>query len=73
MLSKTKDYTSLSAILQRLQAQDRSIYTNIKLQGKTPRFEDSIKLHEGSDDPNPTKATQGASTLQDLDCELRTL
>jgi hypothetical protein len=33
-------------------------YTNIKLQGAIPRIEDSIKLHEGSDDPKPTKATR---------------
>jgi hypothetical protein len=48
------------------------IYANIKLQGATPRIEDSIKLHEGSNDPKPTKATREASTLQELNCELKT-
>jgi hypothetical protein len=37
----------------------------------TPRFEDSIKLYEGSDDLKPTKATREAATLQDLGCEQR--
>jgi hypothetical protein len=32
----------------------------------------SIKIHKGIDDPKPTKATREASTLQVLDCELRT-
>jgi hypothetical protein len=35
-------------------------------------IEDSIKLHEGSDDPMPTQATWEASTLQDLNYEQRT-
>jgi hypothetical protein len=47
------------------------VFAYIKLQGATSRFDDSIKIHEGSDDPKPTKATREASTLQDLDCELR--
>jgi hypothetical protein len=48
------------------------VYANIKLQGATLRIEDSIKLHEGSYDPKPTKATREALTLQDLNCELKT-
>jgi hypothetical protein len=46
------------------------VYANIKLQGMTQRFEDFVKLHEGNDDPKPTKATQEALTLQDLNCKL---
>jgi hypothetical protein len=52
--------------------QDRRVYTNIKLQGATPRIEDSIKLPEGSDDSKPTKAIREALTLQDLNCALKT-
>jgi hypothetical protein len=48
------------------------VYANIKTQGATPRFEDSIKLHKVSNNPKPTKATREASTLQDFDCKLRT-
>jgi hypothetical protein len=47
-------------------------YTNIKLQDATPRIEDSINLHEGSDDPKTTKTTREDSTLQDLNCEMKT-
>jgi hypothetical protein len=42
------------------------VYTNIKFQDATPRIEDSINIHEGSDKPKTTKATREASTLQDL-------
>jgi hypothetical protein len=35
-------------------------------------MEDAINLHEGSDNPKPTKATREASTLQDLSRELKT-
>jgi hypothetical protein len=42
------------------------VYTNIKLQDATSRIEDSINIHEGSDNPKTTKATREASTLQDL-------
>jgi hypothetical protein len=46
-------------------------YANIKLQGMTPRSEDSIKLREGRSDSKPTRATREASTLQDLNRELK--
>jgi hypothetical protein len=49
------------------------VHANIKLQGPTPRFEVSIKVLEGSNDPKPAEATREASTLQDLGCELRFL
>jgi hypothetical protein len=39
------------------------VYTNIKLPDATPRIEDSINLHEGSDNPKTTRATREASTL----------
>jgi hypothetical protein len=42
------------------------VYTNIKLQDATPRIEDSINIHEGSDHPKTAKATREAPTLQDL-------
>jgi hypothetical protein len=48
------------------------VYTNIKLPDATPRIEDSINLHEGSNNPKPTKAPREASTLQDLNCKLKT-
>jgi hypothetical protein len=38
----------------------------------TPRFEEFVKLHEGSDDPKPTKATREAITIQDLSYEMIT-
>jgi hypothetical protein len=63
----------LSAILKGLQAQDRRVYTNLQLQGATPRIEDVVNLHEGSDEPKSTKTTQEATTLQDLFCELKNL
>jgi hypothetical protein len=47
----------LSAILRGLQAQDRRVYTNLQLQGATPRIEDVVNLHEGSDEPKSTKTT----------------
>jgi hypothetical protein len=49
-----------------LQAQDKRVYTNINLQGATQRFEDSIRLREGSDKPKPARATREATTFQDL-------
>jgi hypothetical protein len=57
---------------QRTASSRLKVYTDIKLQGATPRIEDAINLHEGSDNPKPTKATREASTLQDLNCELKT-
>jgi hypothetical protein len=42
------------------------VYTNIKLQDATPRIEDSVSIHEGSDNPKTIKATREASTLQDI-------
>jgi hypothetical protein len=49
------------------------VYTNIKLQDATPRIEDSINIHEGSDKPKTTKATREASTLQDLNLQAENL
>jgi hypothetical protein len=51
---------------QRTASSRLKVYTNIKLQDATPRIEDSISIHEGSDNPKTIKATQEASTLQDL-------
>jgi hypothetical protein len=51
---------------QRIVRSRSKLYANIKLQGASQRTEDSIKRHEGSNDPKPTKATREASTLQDL-------
>jgi hypothetical protein len=48
------------------------VYTNIKLQGATPRSKDSIKLNKGSDDPKSARATREASTFQDLGYKLMT-
>jgi hypothetical protein len=42
------------------------VYTNNKRQGTTPRIKDAIHLHEGSNNPKPTKTTREASTFQDL-------
>jgi hypothetical protein len=42
------------------------VCTNIKLQDATPRIEDSISIHEGSDNPKTAKATRETSTLQVL-------
>jgi hypothetical protein len=58
---------------QRTASSRQKVYTNLKLQDATPRIEDSINLHEGSDNSMPTKATREASTLQDLNCELKNL
>jgi hypothetical protein len=57
---------------QRTASSRLKVYTNIKLQDATLIIKDSIKLHEGSDVPKPTRATRAASTLQDLNCELKT-
>jgi hypothetical protein len=48
---------------QRTASSRLKFYTNIKLQDATPRIEDSINIHEGSDNPKAAKATQKASTL----------
>jgi hypothetical protein len=57
---------------QRTTSSRLKVYANIKLQDTTPRIEDAINLHEGSNDPKPTKTTREASTLQDLICKLKT-
>jgi hypothetical protein len=57
---------------QRTASSRLKVYTNIKLQGATPRIEDAMHLHKGSSDPKPTKTTREASTFQDLNCELKT-
>jgi hypothetical protein len=57
---------------QRTASSRLKVYTNIKLQDATPRIEDSINIHEWSDNPKTTKATWEASTLQALNCELKT-
>jgi hypothetical protein len=49
------------------------VYTSIKLQDATPRIEDSINIHEGSDNPKTTKATRQALTLQDLNLQAENL
>jgi hypothetical protein len=49
------------------------VYTNIKLQDATPKIEDSISIHEGSDNPKTIKATREASTLQDLNLRAKNL
>jgi hypothetical protein len=51
---------------QRTESSRLKVYTNIKLQDATLRIEDSINIHEESDNPKTTKATREASTLQDL-------
>jgi hypothetical protein len=58
---------------QRTTSSRLKVYTNIKLQDATPRIEDSINIHEGSDNPKTTKATREASTLQDLDLRAENL
>jgi hypothetical protein len=57
---------------QRTASSRLKVYANSKLQGTTPRFEDSIKLHERRNSSKPTKATREASAFQDLNCELKT-
>jgi hypothetical protein len=47
---------------QRTASSRLKFYTNIKLQDATPRIEDSINIHEGSDNPNTAKATREASS-----------
>jgi hypothetical protein len=54
---------------QRMASLRLKVYTNIKLQDATPRIEDSINIHEGSDNPKTTKATREASSLQDLNLQ----
>jgi hypothetical protein len=51
---------------QRTTSSRLKVYTNNKLQGATPRIKDAIHLHEGSNNPKPTKTTREASTFQDL-------
>jgi hypothetical protein len=54
---------------QRATSSRLKVYTNIKLQDATPRIEDSINIHEESDNPKTTTATWEASTLQDLNLQ----
>jgi hypothetical protein len=63
----------LSTILPGTASSRLKFYTNIKLQDATPRIEDSIKIHEGSDNPKIAKATREASTLQDLNLRAENL
>jgi hypothetical protein len=58
---------------QRTASSRLKVYTNIKLQDATPRIEDSINIHEGSDNPKIAKATREASTLQDLNLQAENL
>jgi hypothetical protein len=65
-----------STILRKTTSSRLKVYANSKLQDTTPRIEDSINIHEGSDNPPPpktTKATQEASTLQDLNLQAENL
>jgi hypothetical protein len=50
---------------QRTASSRLKVYTSIKPQDTTPRIEDSINIHEGSDNPKTIKSTREASTLQD--------
>jgi hypothetical protein len=43
------------------------------LQDATPRIEDSINIHEGSDNTKAAKATREASTVQDLNLRAENL
>jgi hypothetical protein len=66
---RTYQDRSINALIyhpQRTAVSRLNVYTNIKLPDATPRIEDSLNLHEGSDNPKTTKATREASTLQDL-------
>jgi hypothetical protein len=54
---------------QKISSSRLKVYTNIKLQDATPRFEDSIHIHEGSENPKAARATRESSTLQDLNRE----
>jgi hypothetical protein len=63
----------LSTILPGTASSRLKVYTNIKLQDATPRIEDSINIHEGSDNPKTAKATREASTLQDLNLRAENL
>jgi hypothetical protein len=56
----------MSTILPRMASSRLKVYANIKLQDATLRIEDSINMHEGSDNPKIARATREASTLQDL-------
>jgi hypothetical protein len=67
-----RSINALVYYLQRIASSKLKVYANIKHQDATPRYEGSIKLHEGSDEPTPTRATREASTFQDLMCELKT-
>jgi hypothetical protein len=42
---------------QRMASSRLKVYTNIKLQDATPRLEDSIHMHEGSENPKAARAT----------------
>jgi hypothetical protein len=54
---------------QRMASSRLKVYTNIKLQDATPRLEDSVHIHEGSENPKAARATRESSTLQDLNRE----
>jgi hypothetical protein len=67
---------SINALVYRPQRTASSrlkVYTNLKLQAVTHRFEYSIKLHKGSDNFQPTRATREASTPQDLNLQAENL
>jgi hypothetical protein len=51
---------------QRTASSRLKVYTNIKLQDATPKIEDFVSLHEGSNNPKTITAAREASTLQDL-------
>jgi hypothetical protein len=58
---------------QRIAISRLKVYTNIKLQDTIPRIEDPINIHEGNNNHKTTKATQEASTLQDVNLRARNL
>jgi hypothetical protein len=62
-----RSITALVYHPQRTAISRLKVYTNIKLQDATPRIEDSICIHEGSNNPKIITAAREASTLQDLD------
>jgi hypothetical protein len=63
----------LSTVLPGTASSRLKFHTNIKLQDATPRIEDSINIHEGSDNPKTAKATREAFTLQDLNLQAENL
>jgi hypothetical protein len=58
-----RSINALVYLPQRTAISKLKVYTNIKPPDSTPRIEDSINLHEGSDNPKTTKATREASTF----------